>query len=762
MADPPVKFSPGFGSSAPSTPVSSGAGFTPVPAATSTYSNTYQTTPTLATIDRATSEKTIDQSRDETRVALHNATNAKLSYKSKLEDRGLVFRDGQWGTLSGGGEQVFNLETQRWEESPGTKFVPASQSDPDVANYYAASRDEAVLKEKYDLFVDLDTANARNAADSGSGGSGGGGGGGSSAKVLTPFDIEGMKAEEADRQEEDGSGRIKDLFSLLGAAQNMAIDAQSANQQSNALSAKGQNYGWEIGGYFVPGLEDKYQDMIDMLSKSVPDSIPPIYRLNHILGLPGNEGGFEDADYPDLPRFADGNVSGADLDAQRIKDIQAHYKTKYGVTVPLQTAAQIMASGASLDNPAVLQIVYGYDKGSGGPSATATPGSQNSNATTPVTGQQFGGQDWDGALLSIMLDNIKNGRAAMPAWYQGPDLAQFSGTGKVIPNEVIAMLNQVIKANPNSPELLALMGGQARPADRPDAYIPGEGTSTDSGTPWTPSQIDSILAGLGSSQPVSTTNYGSSGSSGVRTMYGGTYSSAGDMTAAEKAQIEYNEKRLALEQLIADRSWELDNKRFDSDESYRAAQMELAKAEGELKQLQFQETLRRAKWEEEQTGKEFDLKKLAQEFDQQWKLRQEARDEKQMNIQRAKIFADFNADKGDLFARDLFSRDQGEVAGEGVNILTGEKLGSMTFSEAQEKDADLYRDTQFQPQMMASGGAFRGLMAILGDSPETNRATGNEEVIFNPTGAPIDILSNELAQMLGLVPPKGKPHKGAA
>lgn len=762
MADPLVSFSPGFGSAAPSStpPVSTADTFTPDPMFVPPAR--YSPTSTVATIDRAVSEKAIDQSRDETRVALNTASNAVLNYKARLEDRGLVLRDGRWGTLEGGSDEYAFVNGQ-WTTVPGSgsKFVPISQTDPDVANYTSAVRDQALLKEKYDLFVDLDTANARNADSGGSGSSGGSGGSGSSAKVLTPLDIEGMKADEADRQSDDAQSRIKNLFSLLGAAQNMAIDAQSANQQSNALSAKGTNYGWEIGGHFVPGLEDKYQQMIDMLSASVPEEIPPIYRLNGILGLPGNAGGFEDADYPNLPRFAGGTgQSGADLDAQRIKDIQAHYQSQYGVTIPLQTAAQIMASGASLDAPAVLQIVYGYDTKAGKPSATALPGSQNSNATTPVAGQQYGGQDYDAQLLSIMLDNIKNGRAAMPAWYTGPDLSQFSGTGKAIPNETIAMLSQIIRQNPNAPELVALMGGQQRPADRPDAYLPGDSTDPTAGTPLTPSQVNSILASLGATQPTGGGGGGSSG--GLRTMYAGSYQSAGAPSAAEQAQIDYNNRRLDLEKTIADRSWELDNKKFDSDESYRAAQLELARAENALKDLQFQETLRRAKWEEEQTGKEFDLKKIAQEFDQQWKLREEARAEKQMGIQRAKIFADYNADKGDLIARDLFARGAPEAVGTGVNILTGESTGPTTYSQADAADADTFLQNLTAPKMMAEGGPFTGLLAILGDSAKTNKATGNEEVIVNHTNAPIDIIPNKLAVALGLVPPKNKPHKGVA
>lgn len=763
MADPLVSFSPGFGSPAPtSTPATSSADvFTPDP--TFVPPARYAPSTTVATIDRATSEKTIDQSRDETRVALNTASNAVLNYKAKLEDRGYVLRDGRWGTLEGGDSEYAFVNGQ-WTTVPGSgsKFVPISASDPDVANYTAAVRDQALLKEKYDLFVDLDTANARNGGDSGSGGSGGGGGGGgSSAKVLTPLDIEGMKADEVDRQEEDATGRIKDLFSLLGAAQNMAIDAQAANQQSNALSAKGTNYGWEIGGHFVPGLEDKYQKMIDMLSASVPEEIPPIFRLNGILGIPGNTEGFNDADYPNLPRFAGGTgQSGADLDAQRIKDIQAHYQSKYGVTIPLQTAAQIMSSGASLDAPQVLQIVYGYDTKTGKPSATATPGSQNSNATTPVSGQQYGGQDYDAQLLSIMLDNIKNGRAGMPAWYTGPDLSQFSGSGKAIPNETIAMLAQLIRQNPNAPELVALMGGQQRPADRPDAYLPGDTPDPTAGTPLTPSQVNSILAGLGTSQ--STGGGGGDSSGGLRTMYAGSYQGSGGASAAEQAQIDYNNRRLDLEKLIADRSWELDNKKFDSDESYRAAQLELARAENALKDLQFQETLRRAKWEEEQTGKEFDLKKIAQEFDQQWKLREEARAEKQIGLQRAKTFAEFNADKGDLIARDLFGRGSAEAVGTGINILTGEALGPMTYSQADAQDADTFLQSLTAPKMMANGGPFTGMLAILGDSAKSNKATGNEEVIVNHTNAPIDIIPNKLAVALGLVPPKNKPHKGVA
>jgi hypothetical protein len=136
---------------------------------------------------------------------------------------------------------------------------------------------------------------------------------------------------------------------------------------------------------------------------------------------------------------------------------------------------------------------------------------------------------------------------------------------------------------------------------------------------------------------------------------------------------------------------------------------------------------------------------------------QKSQDDKRNQLERAEKVARFMADPNDPVARSFFYSNMAEPEGEAFDMFTGESTGRKTYSQTVAEDAKHYKDSQKVPMLALGDDSFvTDFLAIVGDATP-NRATGNEELVLNPTGAPIAIVNNKLAQNTGIVPKKGKP-----
>lgn len=150
--------------------------------------------------------------------------------------------------------------------------------------------------------------------------------------------------------------------------------------------------------------------------------------------------------------------------------------------------------------------------------------------------------------------------------------------------------------------------------------------------------------------------------------------------------------------------------------------------------------------------------------------------ERALGLDRAKTISALGANPGDAVARELYLRGAPQATGTPVDIFTGQQGAPTTFSALQESQKDIFApyvqpgntsvppppapeniaplDPNAAPPPPAynQGGYTTEPMMRVGDSgPSMNRT---EELVFNPTRAPLAIMDNEQsrAAMAGRAP----------
>jgi len=281
------------------------------------------------------------------------------------------------------------------------------------------------------------------------------------------------------------------------------------------------------------------------------------------------------------------------------------------------------------------------------------------------------------------------------------------------------------------------------------------------------------------------------------------------MDAYDSARIALEERQLALQEMVAKSQLELDRERFDLEKiqdsrsvEYQAAQVRwgdakaildektflLQQVQSDLQEAIFEETVRRNEFDQGVTREKLDMEKIRQEADiayqssqlelarksgelneaeyvekkRQFELTfnyQKSKDDKELQLARAKTTVDYLANPADPVRQQFWYASQADPVGTAYDLFTGENRGQKTYTEAYNEDAQGFMEAMKPVKQMANGSDnfVHDVAAILGDSKKNNRATGNEEVMINPTGAPFMVLSNDMSRALGFVPTKGKP-----
>jgi hypothetical protein len=208
-------------------------------------------------------------------------------------------------------------------------------------------------------------------------------------------------------------------------------------------------------------------------------------------------------------------------------------------------------------------------------------------------------------------------------------------------------------------------------------------------------------------------------------------------SALQERIFEDSVRRYEIETGMAREQLDLTKIRQEADLEYQAAQLELARQSGQLNQAEYEEKKR--------------------QFDLSFGFEKE-KYQKEMDLQRAKTTVEYLSNPKDAVRSQFWYASQADPVGTAYDLFTGEDRGQKTYTEAYNEDANMFMEAMKPYKQYASGSdAFvRDVAAILGDSAKSDKATGFEEVLYNPTGAPIMVLSNEMSKALGFVPNKGK------
>jgi hypothetical protein len=327
-----------------------------------------------------------------------------------------------------------------------------------------------------------------------------------------------------------------------------------------------------------------------------------------------------------------------------------------------------------------------------------------------------------------------------------------------------AELATFIRNNPGNADLSYMLG--ARPADRGSAYTT---------MPLTPQEqqamqindLQSWLAvqnhGLSLQKSLDSVNAaqgaggGGGGGGGIRlasngsayqTTYGGSYGGSaaeGDPDLDEKLALEY--AKLKLQEELGRGELEESKLNGIADRAYKDALAGNIKDQHDLSLLKFAEDQLNNTWTREHQTAVFEEQKKQSEREAQQR-------QQQIEIERGGKVAALGANPGDAVQRQFFLNQGTEPVGESQDAFTGASTGQKTLSQIQQEDAPKYWANAKRPtlQTMAGGGPIRDPMFITGDA-RSGRPTGNEEVVLNWTGAPLDVVNNRDAVAAGWVPP---------
>lgn len=215
--------------------------------------------------------------------------------------------------------------------------------------------------------------------------------------------------------------------------------------------------------------------------------------------------------------------------------------------------------------------------------------------------------------------------------------------------------------------------------------------------------------------------------------------------AAERREIE--RKRMELDFQLGMARIGVEQSRIAAEMAMNAARIEndwkIAQLEANTR-LTIQE--RELAFEREKLGVQVSLEqaRLALQREQLEWQKQQAQQE--LALQRARIISELTARPQDLVAREYFLRTGQEPVGNIVNVFSGEVMGQGTLTDAQTGNAGLIGSgapVGTPPPLIIPGAAGGGYTTepifLVGDS-ESGAPTGYEEIVLNPSRAPLTIV----------------------
>lgn len=651
------------------------------------------------------------------------------------------------------------------------------------------------------------------------------GGSGSStpktADQTDPLYWEKARGGESDRRYDNWSQRQKDYMTAAGADNDLLKDlasilgnkvsAEKANQdiQDSAIeTAMGVNaavkagkadyydsMGGGIWGNSLGGIIKELDNIYNQMNRPVPgmtdtmlSTIPRYAPQDYYMDIPG---------LPDEPtefftpnRYATGTVDWHDEPYIAI--------AQSGGNIPTAVRARLEAAGAL--GPSATPTT----PTTGGTPPVATPvttggypgaGYVPRNSTLPTPERVYDTNEWLDQAVSSMARNISAGNSGLPAEWGVTGLEAWHG---IPPSQMdasfLTRLRSIILAHKSDPAIVQAFGADPGIATEyvrdPNAPAAPKTTTTGNG---------GMMNGYGSSQTMSGT-YGGGMDPTDAARIGLEKESLDLQREIQRAQMELERQKFELAKIQDTRSAEYTEKEYQlrvTEQALAAQRFELEKTNADLQKTIFEDNVRRWEIETGMSRERLDLDKIAQEAELDFKRQQldiqrdagildqkkydesvrqfnetfgyqKAQDDRKFRLERAKTVAEFMADPNDPMARNFFYANMEDPKGIAFDMFTGENMGESTYGETYKKNAEMWEEStkpvnQFSSGSMYSHGSpyVRDSLFITGDHV-SGRATGNEEAIYNPTGAPVAIFSNEMTRALGLAPKKGKNFRGAA
>lgn len=540
-------------------------------------------------------------------------------------------------------------------------------------------------------------------------------------------------------------------------------------------------------------LQTAPEGFADSILATIPKTVPLPYEITDALNLPGYEGEYwapqKRYSAGTVPRYANGTTPGISWHDEPY--VALYNQGKYvpsSILARLRAAGAIDGGGSQLPGTSTGGTTVPDQVVPSNSNATYRPGYVPRNSTLPPDLRVTDNGEWLDAAVSKAAMMISAGNAAFAAAWGLGDLAPYAGMpASAFDGGLIQMIRSAVLANKDSPESAALFGSFPNVET---VWVPDPNAPPTKATPGG--------GGGGGGQ-------GFQNPSGAQ--YGGVYQGA--MDPYDSARIALEKEQLALQREVAKAQMELDRDRFALEQiqdtrsaEYQAAQIRwndakaaldeknflLQQSAAALQERIFEDSIRRYEIETGMAREQLDMSKIRQEADlayqaKQLELQVEAgllsreeyeekkrqfeltfnyqkeKDQKALDIERAKTTVEYLSNPKDAVRSQFWYASQADPVGTAYDLFTGENRGQKTWTEAYNEDANLFMEAMKPVKQMAYGSDsfVRDLAAILGDSKKSNRATGNEEVIINPTGAPFMVLSNDMSRALGFVPTKGKP-----
>jgi len=648
-------------------------------------------------------------------------------------------------------------------------------------------------------------------------------GSGSGSNAATdPLYWEKARGGESDRRYDNWSQRQKDYMTAAGADNDLLKDlasilgnkvsAEKANQdiQDSAIeTAMGVNaavkagkadyydsMGGGIWGNSLGGIIKELDNIYNQMNRPVPgmtdtmlSTIPRYAPQDYYMDIPG---------LPDEPtefftpnRYATGTVDWHDEPYIAI--------AQSGGNIPTAVRKRLEAAGAL--GPSATPTT----PTTGGAPPVATPtvtggypgaGYVPRNSTLPTPERVYDTNEWLDQAVSSMARNISAGNSGLPTEWGVTGLEAWHG---VPPSQMdasfLTRLRSIILAHKSDPAIVQAFGADPGIATEyvrdPNAPAPPKTTASGGG--------GGMMNGYGSSQTMSGT-YGGGMDPTDAARIGLEKESLDLQREIQRAQMELERQKFELAKIQDTRSAEYMEKEYQlrvTEQALAAQRFELEKTNADLQKTIFEDNVRRWEIETGMSRERLDLDKIAQEAELDFKRQQldiqrdagildqkkyeesvrqfnetfgyqKAQDDRKFRLERAKTVAEFMADPNDPMARNFFYANMEDPKGLAFDMFTGENMGESTYGETYKKNAEMWEEStqpvnQFSSGSMYSHGSpyVRDSLFITGDHV-SGRATGNEEAIYNPTGAPVAIFSNEMTRALGLAPKKGKNFRGAA
>lgn len=528
----------------------------------------------------------------------------------------------------------------------------------------------------------------------------------------------------------------------------------------------------------------------DSILRTIPKSVPMPYNITDVLDLPDYEGEFWGS--PSTKRYGLGTIpryaNGTQQPTWREEPDIALYNS--GGTLPPQRLAQLRAWGFIDQGTPATSGTGTVPAPPPGAGTTYKPGYVPQNALLPPDLRVFDDGEWLDAAVSKAIMMISSGNSSFAsAWGLG-DLTPYHGMpASNFDGGVVQALRAGILQNKDAPAVVSTFGPMP---GVPTVWVPDPNAAPAAANPGGAANTRTSGAGFQGNQ--------------TTTQYGGIYT--GGMDAYDSARIALEKEQLALQREIAKAQMKLDQDRFaldqqqfGSQQEYQAAQIRwndakalldeknflLQQTQSQLQEKIFEDSIRRYEIETGMAREQLDMQKIKQEADLEYQAAQlelarqsgalsqaeyeekkrqfeltfnyqKEKDQKQLDIERAKTTVEYLSNPKDAVRSQFWYASQADPVGTAYDLFTGEDRGQKTYGQAYEEDANLFMESMKPYKQYASGSDdfVRDVAAILGDSATSNRATGFEEVLYNPTGAPIMVLNNKMSREFGIVPPKGK------